>query len=103
MWLAGEKLDPRAAVGGRFVSHEPPGTDATASTSGRDQSGQGHWQSGLFDKGSWIEAQSGWARSVVTGRARLAGVACGKLTLLLSSMLLAGMDLVYSQSAGQCQ
>lgn len=77
--FAGEKLDPRVAVGGRYVSQEPPGNDTTASTTGREQSeaGQGYWQSGLFDKGSWIEAQSGWARSVITGRARLAGVACG--------------------------
>ena len=85
---AGEKLDPRAAIGGRFVSQELPGSDATASTSGRDaagsaasaSTGQGHWQSGLFDKGSWVEAQAGWARSVVTGRARLAGIACGALS-----------------------
>ena len=56
---AAEKLDPRAAI------------------RGRDGAGQS-WESGLFDKGTWREANSGWARTVVTGRARLAGVAVGK-------------------------
>ena len=37
----------------------------------------GVYQSGLFDKGSWMESQAGWARTVVTGRARLAGMPCG--------------------------
>lgn len=49
--VVGEKLDPRAAVSG-------PG--------------------GLFDRNTWREASSGWARSVVTGRARLAGVPVGE-------------------------
>lgn len=35
------------------------------------------WQSGMFDAGSWMECQSGWARTVVTGRARLGGFAVG--------------------------
>ena len=80
---AGEKLDPRAAIAGRYVSQEPVNTGATASTSNKQSSPGQHayWESGLFDKGSWIEAQSGWARSVVTGRARLGGLPCGKLPL----------------------
>ncbi|KAG2488653.1 hypothetical protein HYH03_012820 [Edaphochlamys debaryana] len=52
-----EKLDARAAIAGR-------------------ESATG-WQSGLFDKGSWLESQAGWARTVVTGRARLGGVPVG--------------------------
>lgn len=32
---------------------------------------------GLFDKGSWVETLGGWARGVVTGRARLGGVPFG--------------------------
>lgn len=42
-----------------------------------DDSQEGGWQSGLFDRGSWWEAQEGWARTVVTGRARLGGVPVG--------------------------
>lgn len=82
---AGEKLDARVAIGGRYICLEEPNTDATASTSGRDptqpqqqqQQQQLYWESGLFDKDSWVEAHPGWARSVVTGRARLGGMPCG--------------------------
>ena len=28
------------------------------------------WESGFFDKDSWMELMDGWARTVVTGRAR---------------------------------
>lgn len=31
----------------------------------------------MFDAGSWMECQAGWARTVVTGRARLGGLAVG--------------------------
>ena len=86
--LAGQKLDARAAIAGRYISLEEPNTDATASTSGRDstttsnhqqqQQQQMYWESGLFDKDSWVEAHPGWAKSVVTGRARLGGMPCGE-------------------------
>ena len=55
---AGEKLDARAAIAGKRTS-------------------DGQHLSGLFDRGSWIEAQAGWAKSVVTGRARLGGIPIG--------------------------
>eukprot|EP00658_Telonema_sp_P-2_P046254 TRINITY_DN3436_c0_g2_i2.p1 TRINITY_DN3436_c0_g2~~TRINITY_DN3436_c0_g2_i2.p1 ORF type:complete len:1072 (-),score=353.07 TRINITY_DN3436_c0_g2_i2:278-3493(-) len=32
---------------------------------------------GMFDKGSWIECMSDWAKTVVTGRATLGGIPCG--------------------------
>eukprot|EP00803_Ostreobium_quekettii_P003946 evm.model.scf_1945.1 EVM.evm.TU.scf_1945.1 scf_1945:1899-19188(+) len=57
---ANEKLDARKAIGGY-------------ASKGRDVA----WVSGLFDKGSWMEAQAGWARTVVTGRARLGGIPVG--------------------------
>jgi len=53
-----EKFDPRAAVAGKCTPGEPA-------------------CSGLFDEGSWCEVQSGWARSVVTGHARLGGIPAG--------------------------
>ncbi|POR31389.1 Acetyl-CoA carboxylase [Tolypocladium paradoxum] len=37
----------------------------------------GSFQSGLFDKDSFVETLGGWARSVVVGRARLGGVPMG--------------------------
>lgn len=37
----------------------------------------GTWQSGLFDQGSFTEMLGGWAKTVVTGRARLGGIPVG--------------------------
>ncbi|KAF1971051.1 acetyl-CoA carboxylase [Bimuria novae-zelandiae CBS 107.79] len=39
-----------------------------------DESG---FQSGLFDRGSFVEALGGWAKTVVVGRARLGGIPVG--------------------------
>ncbi|KAI3661152.1 hypothetical protein MP638_005589 [Amoeboaphelidium occidentale] len=36
---------------------------------------------GLFDKGSFVETMSGWAKSVVTGRARLGGLPVGVIVV----------------------
>ena len=46
--------DPRVVLGGRCS--------------------EGLWELGLFDRGSWDEVMEGWAKSVVTGRARLGGI-----------------------------
>jgi len=35
------------------------------------------WLPGFFDKGSWSECLDGWARTVISGRARLGGIPCG--------------------------
>lgn len=37
----------------------------------------GQWVSGFFDKGSWVECLDNWAKTVVTGRARLGGLPMG--------------------------
>lgn len=37
----------------------------------------GNWVSGFFDKNSFMETLGGWARTVVTGRARLGGLPVG--------------------------
>lgn len=71
---ADEKLDPRAAIAGRTVSPLTPSSEP--------------WVGGLFDKGSWIETQSGWARSVVTGRARLGGIAVGVIAVETQTVML---------------
>lgn len=67
----GAKLDPRAAIAGRS----------------RTSANRG-WEGGLFDKGSWTEAQSGWARTVVTGRARLGGIPVGVIGVEVSTIML---------------
>eukprot|EP00899_Mesostigma_viride_P017896 jgi/Mesvir1/26107/Mv06825-RA.1 len=40
----------------------------------RGKSIRGTWYGGLFDNDSFMESQAGWARTVVTGRARLGGI-----------------------------
>jgi len=66
---ANEKLDPRAAIAGI----EGP---------------KGSWVSGMFDKGTWTEAQPGWARTVVTGRARLGGLPVGIIAVEVGTVTL---------------
>lgn len=65
----GGKLDPRAAIAGTTED-------------------KAVWLGGIFDKGSWMEAQEGWARTVVTGRARLAGVPVGIIAVEVSTIML---------------
>jgi len=53
-----EKLDPRAAITGKSKSNGEP-------------------LLGMFDDGEWSELQAGWAKTVVTGHARLGGIPVG--------------------------
>lgn len=69
----GEKLDPRAAIAGRIDKVSSPSPV---------------WQGGLFDRGSWTEAHAGWARTVVTGRARLGGLPVGVIAVEVSTVML---------------
>ena len=65
----GQKIDPRAAVSGEV------GAD-------------GDWRSGMFDRGSWVETQAGWARTVVTGRARLGGHPVGVIAVETQTVMM---------------
>ena len=80
--------DPRWLIAGRSIASAtepvPPqlsplsagtGTSGTAPPVSTDE-----WQSGLFDKGSFIESLGGWARTVIVGRARLGGIPMGVIT-----------------------
>ncbi|KAK9761811.1 acetyl-coenzyme-A carboxylase [Basidiobolus ranarum] len=42
---------------------------------------KGEWLSGFFDKDSFVETLGGWARTVVTGRARLGGIPMGVIAV----------------------
>lgn len=44
------------------------------------------WQGGIFDRGSFMEVWLGWARTVVTGRARLGGVPMGVIAVETSTV-----------------
>ena len=43
--------------------------------------GDGEFESGFFDKGSFMEVQSTWAQTVVCGRARLGGIPVGVIAV----------------------
>ncbi|KAJ6730387.1 hypothetical protein OIU85_021209 [Salix viminalis] len=57
-YLPENSCDPRAAICGVF-------------------DGSGKWLGGIFDKDSFVETLEGWARTVVTGRAKLGGIPVG--------------------------
>lgn len=63
----------------RDVEYVPPKQDTYDvrwMIAGREND-EGRWESGLFDKDSFQETLSGWARGVVVGRARLGGIPIG--------------------------
>ncbi|OIV96706.1 hypothetical protein TanjilG_09248 [Lupinus angustifolius] len=57
-YLPENSCDPRAAIAGTV-------------------DGNGRWLGGIFDKDSFVETLEGWARTVVTGRAKLGGIPVG--------------------------
>jgi acetyl-CoA carboxylase/biotin carboxylase 1 len=64
----------------RDVTFVPPTTpyDPRVLITGQaNPPGDGSWESGLFDKGSFVEMLGGWAKTVITGRARLGGIPVG--------------------------
>ena len=70
----GAAYDPRLMLTGHAVAAAAPGAGGSSSSS---SGGVGTWVSGFCDKGSWVETMAGWAKSVVTGRARLGGIPIG--------------------------
>ncbi|KAH1122921.1 hypothetical protein J1N35_006081 [Gossypium stocksii] len=57
-YLPENSCDPRAAISGALDS-------------------SGNWKGGIFDRDSFVETLEGWARTVVTGRAKLGGIPVG--------------------------
>ncbi|CAG8532450.1 333_t:CDS:2 [Funneliformis mosseae] len=57
--------DPRWLIAGKYEIERDPNS----------------WVSGFFDKGSFVETLSGWARTVVVGRARLGGIPMGVIAV----------------------
>lgn len=43
--------------------------------------GAGKWLGGIFDRNSFVETLEGWARTVVTGRAKLGGIPVGVIAV----------------------
>ncbi|KAK6131147.1 hypothetical protein DH2020_035109 [Rehmannia glutinosa] len=67
-YLPETSCDPRAAICGAV--------DST-----------GKWLGGMFDKDSFIETLEGWARTVVTGRAKLGGIPVGIVAVETQTMM----------------
>lgn len=63
----------------REISYTPPKGpyDPRWFIAGKEDEVDGGFLSGFFDKGSFQETLSGWAQTVVTGRARLGGIPMG--------------------------
>ncbi|ORX57605.1 acetyl-CoA carboxylase [Hesseltinella vesiculosa] len=61
----------------REIEYLPPKgpSDPRFFLAGKQENGK--WLSGFFDHGSFVETLSGWARTVVVGRARLGGIPMG--------------------------
>ncbi|XP_010513439.2 PREDICTED: acetyl-CoA carboxylase 1-like [Camelina sativa] len=61
----------------RSVEYVPENScDPRAAIAGINDS-SGKWLGGIFDKNSFVETLEGWARTVVTGRAKLGGIPVG--------------------------
>jgi acetyl-CoA carboxylase / biotin carboxylase 1 len=67
----------------RAISYTPPkgAYDPRWFIEGKVDETNSEWQSGFFDKGSFQETLSGWAQTVVVGRARLGGIPMGVIAV----------------------
>ncbi|TCD69094.1 acetyl-coenzyme-A carboxylase [Steccherinum ochraceum] len=67
----------------RDIGYSPPKGpyDPRWFIEGKSDEASSEWQSGFFDKGSFQETLSGWAQTVVVGRARLGGIPMGVIAV----------------------
>lgn len=67
----------------RDIDYTPPkgAYDPRWFIEGKTDENSSEWLSGFFDKGSFQETLSGWAQTVVVGRARLGGIPMGVIAV----------------------
>ncbi|KAJ3872450.1 acetyl-CoA carboxylase [Lentinula edodes] len=67
----------------RDIGYTPPkgAYDPRWFIEGKTDEATSEWMSGFFDKGSFQETLSGWAQTVVIGRARLGGIPMGVIAV----------------------
>lgn len=67
----------------RDIGYKPPkgAYDPRWFIEGKKDDDSSEWLSGFFDKGSFQETLSGWAQTVVVGRARLGGIPMGVIAV----------------------
>ncbi|CAH9078511.1 unnamed protein product [Cuscuta europaea] len=72
----------------RPVKYFPETTcDPRAAICGVKDAASGRWMGGMFDKDSFVETLEGWARTVVTGRAKLGGIPVGIVAVETQTMM----------------
>ncbi|VFQ86721.1 unnamed protein product [Cuscuta campestris] len=72
----------------RSVRYFPETTcDPRAAICGVNDAASGRWLGGMFDKDSFVETLEGWARTVVTGRAKLGGIPVGIVAVETQTMM----------------
>ena len=72
----------------REVEYVPAGICDARSAIAGTKTPQGDHLLGIFDEGSWMELQSGWARTVICGRARLGGIPLGVIAVETQTVML---------------
>nr|QEG99472.1 cytosolic acetyl-CoA carboxylase 2 [Lolium rigidum] len=71
----------------RAVTYFPENScDARAAICGI-QDTQGKWLGGMFDRESFVETLEGWAKTVITGRAKLGGIPVGVIAVETQTMM----------------
>ncbi|KAL5230766.1 hypothetical protein ABZP36_029542 [Zizania latifolia] len=71
----------------RPVTYFPENScDARAAICGIQDS-QGKWLGGMFDRESFVETLEGWAKTVITGRAKLGGIPVGIIAVETQTMM----------------
>ncbi|KAL5226002.1 hypothetical protein ABZP36_012641 [Zizania latifolia] len=71
----------------RPVTYFPENScDARAAICGIQDS-QGKWFGGMFDRESFVETLEGWAKTVITGRAKLGGIPVGVIAVETQTMM----------------
>ena len=76
-------IRPSADSWDRDIDYTPPKSayDPRWFIEGKEDETTSEWQSGFFDKDSFQETLSGWAQTVVVGRARLGGIPMGVIAV----------------------
>ncbi|XBI75211.1 hypothetical protein VPH35_068610 [Triticum aestivum] len=72
----------------RPVTYLPENScDARAAICGIQDTQGGKWLGGMFDRESFVETLGGWAKTVITGRAKLGGVPVGVIAVETETMM----------------
>ncbi|CAF3453887.1 unnamed protein product [Rotaria socialis] len=69
--------DPRYMIQGRYLASTQPSTNYVDTGISTGAS----FQSGFFDRDSFVEIMKGWAKTVVCGRARIGGIPMGVIAV----------------------